>query len=79
MVNKQKHSLESVFKGEYFEAEVVKGLLESEGIPAMIENKSMSTIFSTYSAFGGPVQVFVNPSDKDIAIELLKTKNDQDS
>ena len=43
----EKQDLVCVFKGQAFEAEVVKSRLESDGIPAMIMNNSMSAIFST--------------------------------
>lgn len=79
MATKQNDSLVTVFKGEIFEAEVVKGLLESSGIPSMIENKSLSAILSTYSYVSGSVRVLVNPSDQDAAKKLLDRKNDQNS
>lgn len=41
----KKQDLVCVFKGDAFEAEVVKARLESEGILAMIMNHSMSAIF----------------------------------
>ena len=59
----EKQDLVCVFKGQPFEAEIVKGRLESEGIPAMIMNNSMSAIFSTYTVMAGPVSVLVNPQD----------------
>jgi len=68
----EKQDLVCVFKGQPFEAEIVKGRLESEGIPAMIMNNSMSAIFSTYTVMAGPVSVLVNPQDEERAIELLK-------
>ena len=67
----EKQDLVSVFKGQPFEAEVVRGRLESEGIPAMIMNNSMSAIFSTYTITPGPVSVLVNPQDKERALQLL--------
>ena len=68
----EKQDLVCVFKGEAFEAEIVKGRLESDGIPAMIMNNSMSAIFSTYTVMAGPVSVLVNPQDRDRAENLLK-------
>jgi hypothetical protein len=67
----EKQDLVCVFKGQPFEAEVVRGRLESEGIPAMIMNNSMSAIFSTYTITAGPVSVLVNPQDKERADQLL--------
>jgi hypothetical protein len=68
----EKQDLVCVFKGQPFEAEIVKGRLESEGIPAMIMNNSMSAIFSTYTVMAGPVSVLVNPQDEERAQKLLQ-------
>ena len=68
----EKQDLVCVFKGQAFEAEVVKSRLESDGIPAMIMNNSMSAIFSTYTVMAGPVSVLVNPQDMERAEQLLQ-------
>ena len=68
----EKQDLVCIFKGQAFEAEIVRSRLESDGIPAMIMNNSMSAIFSTYTAMAGPVSVLVNPQDLDRAEQLLK-------
>jgi hypothetical protein len=68
----EKQDLVCVFKGQAFEAEVVRSRLEADGIPALIMNNSMSAIFSTYTAMAGPVSVLVNPEDKDRAEQLLQ-------
>ena len=70
----EKQDLVCVFKGQPFEAEIVKGRLESDGIDAMIMNNSMSAIFSTYTVMAGPVSVLVNPQDVDRAKELLQER-----
>ena len=49
----EKQDLVCVFKGQAFEAEVVRARLESDGIPAMVMNNTMSAIFSTYTAMAG--------------------------
>jgi hypothetical protein len=67
--------LKCVFKGETFEAEIVKGRLESEGIPAMIMNNSMSAILSTYTITSGNVSVLVNAENEDKAKEILANEN----
>lgn len=68
----EKQDLVSVFEGQAFEAEVVRARLESDGIPAMVMNNTMSAIFSTYTAMAGSFKVLVNPEDKDRADQLLK-------
>lgn len=67
----KKDDLALVFKGDSFEAEVVKARLESDGIQAMIMNNSMSAILSTYTMTAGSVCVLVNDRDKLRAQELL--------
>jgi hypothetical protein len=68
----EKQDLVCVFKGQAFEVEVVRGRLESEGIPAMIMNNSMSAIFSTYTAMAGPMGVLVNPEDEGRARQIIE-------
>lgn len=70
----EKKDLVCVFKGEAFEAEVVRARLESEGVPAMIMNNSMSAIFSTYTVMAGPISVMVNPEDETEANRILSEK-----
>ncbi len=68
----EKQDLVCVFKGQAFEAEVVRARLESDGIPAMVMNNTMSAIFSTYTAMAGTFGVMVNPQDKERAEQLLQ-------
>jgi len=68
----EKQDLVCVFKGQAFEAEVVRARLESDGIPAMVMNNTMSAIFSTYTAMAGTFGVLVNPQDKELAEQLLQ-------
>ena len=73
-MKEEKDELVCVFKGQAFEAEVVRARLESEGIPAMIMNNSMSAIFSTYTVMSGPIGVMVNPKDETEALRILSDK-----
>lgn len=65
-----------VFKGQAFEAEVVKARLESECIPAMVMNNSMSAILSSYTVTAGAVSVMVNPEDVETARRILSEKGE---
>lgn len=67
-----------VFKGQTFEAEVVKARLEDSGIPAMIQNNTLSAVFSTYTYMAGDVTVMVNPEDAKAARSLLESDNELD-
>ncbi|MCQ2057088.1 MAG: DUF2007 domain-containing protein [Bacteroidaceae bacterium] len=68
-------SLVCVFKGQAFEAEVVRARLEDSGIDAMVMNNTMSAIFSTYTAMAGSWCVMVNPQNEEEALELLSNNN----
>lgn len=68
-------SLVCVFKGQAFEAEVVRARLEDSGIDAMVMNNTMSVIFSTYTAMAGSWCVMVNPQNEEEALELLSNNN----
>lgn len=68
----EKQDLVCVFKGQAFEVEIVRGRLESEGIPAMIFNNSMSAIFSAYTVMAGPMGVLVNPEDEERARKIIE-------
>ncbi|MBO4499781.1 MAG: DUF2007 domain-containing protein [Bacteroidaceae bacterium] len=65
-----------VFKGQAFEAEVVKARLEDSGIPSMIQNDTLSAIFSTYTYMAGDVAVMVNSDDAEAARTLLDSENE---
>ena len=54
------------------EAVVVRGRLESEGIPCMIQNELISQIAPFYSDTFGGVKLQVNERDAEQAIEILK-------
>jgi hypothetical protein len=73
---KDNDNLICVFKGEPFEAEIIKGKLESEGVQSMITNNSMSALFSTYSIVSGPVSVLVNPEDESVARKIIDDKDE---
>lgn len=63
--------LKCVFKGQTFESEIVRSRLEDSGIPAMIQNNSLSAVFSSYTYTAGDVCVMVNASDEAAAVALL--------
>jgi len=69
-----KDGLVCVLKTDMFEAEMVRGLLETNGIPAMIMNNSLSTVLSQY---GQEVSVMANPSDADAAMKILSERGNE--
>lgn len=57
-------SLVEVFRGSLWEAELVKGLLESAGVEAMIKDETLSAVTSPYANAGGRVLVMVNKEEE---------------
>ena len=45
-------SLVEVFRGNLWEAELVKGLLKSAGVEAMLKDETLSAVTSPYSDMG---------------------------
>lgn len=64
-------ALVEVFTGNLWEAEIIKGLLESEGVQAMIKDETLSAVTSPYSGMGGTVKVMVNKEEEVYAKEVV--------
>lgn len=64
-------ALTEVFRGNLWEAELVKGLLESEGVQAMIKDETLSAVTSPYSGMGGEVLVMVNKEEEVYAKKVV--------
>ena len=63
-----------VFSGATFESEVVKGLLEANGIRCILEDHTLSALTSHYSGIGGDMCILVAPEDKEMALKLIEHK-----
>ena len=61
-----------VFSGAAFETEVVRGLLESNGIPCIIEDHTMSALTSHYSGIGGDMRILVESGNESVACRLIE-------
>ncbi len=70
------NDLVCVFKGQTFAAEVVRARLEDAGIPAMIQNNTLSAVFSSYTYAAGDVAVMVNSYNRQAAEDLLSDTDD---
>lgn len=64
-------SLVEVFRGNLWEAELVKGLLESAGVQAMIKDETLSAVTSPYANVGGRVLVMVNKEEEVYAKKVI--------
>lgn len=63
----------TVFSGNPFEAEVIRGMLESNGIRCIVEDHT-SLVTSYYSGVGGDMRVLVSPEYADEAARLIAHK-----
>lgn len=71
-VNKEK--LVMVFSGTLWQAELIKGLLDSNGIPCAIMDETIGAVTSSYAGLDGTVLVVVNEEDKARALEIIENR-----
>ena len=64
-------TLVEVFRGDLWEAELVKGLLESAGVDAMLKDETMSVVTTPYSGTAGNVLVMVNKEEEVYARKVV--------
>lgn len=67
-------SLVEVFRGNLWEAELVKGLLSSAGVEAMLKDETLSAVTSPYATVGGTVLVMVNKEEEVYARKIVKER-----
>ena len=79
MTAANKNKLVEVFAGTLWEAELVKGLLDSNAISCAIEDYSIGAVTSPYLPGGGDVIVVVNEEDEAKALELIKKSEDENA
>lgn len=61
--------------GNTGQAFIDKGMLENHGIPAIVEENSLSTLYP--GAFSASVKLYVNAEDAPRATELLDSHSDR--
>ncbi|ADY36028.1 hypothetical protein Bacsa_1456 [Phocaeicola salanitronis DSM 18170] len=67
-------SLIEVYRGSLWEAELVKGLLESAGVSAMLKDESLGVITSPYNEVGGQILVMVNKEEEVYARKVVERR-----
>lgn len=72
MSKENKEKLVEVFAGTLWEAEVVKGLLETNGIACVVLNETIGAVTSPYSPTAGDAIVAVEENKKAKALEILQ-------
>ena len=74
MKAKSYDSLVEVYRGSLWEAELMKGLLESAGVPAMLKDETLGLITSPYNEVGGQVLVLVNKEEEVYARKVVERR-----
>ncbi len=64
--------LVQVFAGTLWQAELIKGLLDSNEIPCDIKDNTIGAVTSSYAGLDGDVVIIVNKEDEERAIETIK-------
>lgn len=64
--------LVQVFAGTLWQAELIKGLLDSNGIPCDIKDNTIGAVTSSYAGLDGDVVVIVNKKDEHRAMETIE-------
>ena len=70
MTTKRNEAWVMVFSGDAFEAEVIRGVLETNGIRCIVEDHT-SLLTSHYSGVGGDMRILVDPADAKVAQRLV--------
>jgi hypothetical protein len=73
MMTDQNEAWRTVFSGAPFEAEVIRGVLETNGIRCIVEDHT-SLVTSYYSGVGGDMRVLVSPEEAEEALRLIGNK-----
>ena len=64
-----------VFRGSRWEAEIVKGLLNTAGVESILKDESLSLVTSPYLNTGDQVAVLVNPEEEVHARKVVAEKS----
>ncbi len=73
MPTNQKNKIIEIFSGTYLEAEMVKGMLENEGIQAFIKDGHMGTLapWNVSGGGAGAVKVMISEQNFDKAQKIV--------
>ena len=67
-----KEKLVEVYSGTLWQAEVIKGLLDANGVPCAVLDESIGAVTSPYSPTSGDVVVVVDECDKARAVAVIE-------
>ena len=74
MEAKSYDSLVEVYRGSLWEAELMKGLLESAGVSAMLKDETLGLITSPHKEVSGQVLVLVNKEEEVYARKVVERR-----
>lgn len=61
-----------VYAGNLWQAQLVKGLLDANAVPCVINDETLGAVTSHYAPNVGDVYVVVNEADKERALEVIE-------
>ena len=61
-----------VHAGNLWQAQLVKGLLDANAVPCVINDETLGAVTSHYAPNVGDVYVVVNEADKERALEVIE-------
>ena len=77
MVDVNKEKLVTVFAGTVWQAELIKGLLDANGIPCAIMDETIGAVTSSYAGLEGDVLVVVAEEEKKRAVEIIEQSREK--
>ncbi|BEH00284.1 DUF2007-related protein [Bacteroides sedimenti] len=79
MEEEDKTILVEVFTGTPWEAELIKGLLESAGIEAALKDDNLGSMAPAMTVNLGPggVSVLVSPENYELAVQLVEKREEK--
>ena len=66
--------MKEVFEGSLWEAELIKGLLQTEDVDCMLRDETLGVVTSPYLTLGGNVKILVNDEDFQRATSIVNAR-----
>lgn len=66
--------MKEVFEGSLWEAELIKGLLQTEDVDCMLRDETLGAVTSPYLTSGGNVKILVNDEDYQRANRIVAAR-----
>ena len=79
MSDASEEKLLKVFSGTLWQAELVKGLLDTNAVPCAIMDETIGAVTSSYAPHGGEVYIIVNEENEKRAKEIIESNTIPDA